>query len=53
MRKQGYEEDIIGQAVGSSVSVSEEVIAAREVYKTLYSKYKTEIEPLAKQVCEA
>ena len=53
MRKQGYEEDIIGQAAGSSVSVSEEVIAAREVYKTLYSKYKTEIEPLAKQVCEA
>ncbi|MEE0835275.1 MAG: preprotein translocase subunit SecA, partial [Clostridia bacterium] len=53
MRKQGYEEDIIGQAVGSSVSVPEEVLAAREVYKELYSKYKTEIEPLAKQVCES
>ena len=53
MRKQGYEEEIIGAAVGSSMSVSEEVLAAREVYRGLYDKFRAEIEPLAKQVCEA
>ncbi len=53
MRKQGYEEDIIGLAVGSSTNVSDEVLAAREVYKELFEKYKAEIAPLAKQVCEA
>ena len=50
MRKQGYEEEIIGAAVGSSMSVSEEVLAAREVYRGLYDKFRAEIEPLAKQV---
>lgn len=53
MRKQGYEEDIIGMAVGSSTNVSEEVLNAREVYKGLYAKYKEEIAPLAKKVCDA
>ena len=53
MRKQGYEEEIIGAAVGSSMSVSEEVLAAREVYRGLYDKFRAEIEPLAKRVCEA
>ncbi|MBQ4602720.1 MAG: preprotein translocase subunit SecA [Clostridia bacterium] len=53
MRKQGYEEDIIGAAVGSSTDVSEEVLAARVVYKELFKKYKEEIAPEAKKVCEA
>ena len=53
MRKQGYEEEIIGAAVGSSMSVSEEVLAAREVYRGLYDKFRAETEPLAKQVCVA
>ena len=53
MRKQGYEEDIIGLAVGSSTNVSEEVLAARVVYKDLFKKYKEEIAPEAKKVCEA
>ena len=35
------------------MSVSEEVLAAREVYRGLYDKFRAEIEPLAKQVCEA
>lgn len=52
MRKLGYEEEIIGQAVGSSMSVSDEALAAREVYRELYTKFKEEIEPLAKQVCD-
>ena len=53
MRKDGYDEDIIGLAVGSSQSVSEEVLAAREVYRKLYEKHKAEIAPEAKKVCEA
>ena len=53
MRKLGYDEEIIGQAVGSSMSVSDEALAAREVYRGLYTKFKDEIEPLAKQVCDA
>ncbi|MBE6686326.1 MAG: preprotein translocase subunit SecA [Ruminococcaceae bacterium] len=52
MKKQGYEEDIIGLAVGSSTNVSEEVLAARDVYKELFAKYKEEIAPEAKKVCE-
>ena len=53
MKKMGYEDDVIGLAIGSSLSVSEEVLAARVVYNGLYQKYKDEIAPLAKQVCEA
>ena len=53
MKKMEYDEDIIGLAVGSSTDVSEEVLAAREVYKELFEKFKTQIEPLAKQVREA
>ena len=53
MKKQGYEDEVIGLAVGSSLSVSDEVLAAREVYKALYQKYKEEIAPEAKEVCEA
>jgi len=53
MKKQGYEDDVIGLAVGSSLSVSDEVLAAREVYKALYRKYKEEIAPEAREVCEA
>ncbi|MBE6573793.1 MAG: preprotein translocase subunit SecA [Ruminococcaceae bacterium] len=52
MKKLGYEDDIIGLAVGSSVNVSEEVFAARDVYKELFEKYKEEIAPEAKKVCE-
>ena len=53
MKRLGYDEDTIGLAVGSSQSVSEEVLAAREVYRGLFARYKEEIAPLAKQVCEA
>ena len=53
MRKQGYEEEVIGRAVGTSLSVSDEILAAREVYRELYGKFKEEIAPLAKQVCDA
>ena len=53
MRRMEYDEDVIGLAVGTSTSVSEEVLAAREVYRELYKKHKEEIAPLAKQVCDA
>ena len=48
-----YDEETIGLAVGSSTSVSEEVLKAREVYKKLFAKHKMQIEPLATQVKEA
>jgi len=53
MRKLCYEEDVIGLAVGSSLSVSDEVLAAREVYKQLFAKYKEEIAPEAEEVRNA
>ncbi len=53
MRKLEYPEEIIVQATGSSTSVGEEVLAAREVYKTLYKKFKEEIEPDYQKVVEA
>ena len=53
MKKQGYEDEVIGLAVGSSLSVSDEVLAAREVYKALYRKFKEEIAPEAAEVIAA
>ena len=50
MREDGYEEEMIALATGSSQSVSEEVFEARKVYTELYEKYKTEIEPEAEKV---
>ncbi len=53
MRKEGYEEEVIMLATGSSQSVSEEVFAARAHYRELYDKYQAEIRPEAEKVCEA
>ena len=53
MRQQGYEEDVIALATGSSMSISEEAMAAREVYRELYKKYQEEIRPEAEKVREA
>ena len=53
MRKEGYDEDIIGQAVGTAETVSEEVLAARAVFKGLYEKYKEEIRPEYEAVVKA
>lgn len=53
MRRLEYDEDTIGLAVGSSLSVSDEVLAAREVYHELYDKYKAQIAPEWKGVCDA
>ena len=53
MRKEGYEEEMIMLATGSSQSVSEEVFAARDHFKELYDKYQAEIRPEAEKVCAA
>ncbi len=53
MRRDGYSEDVIGLAVGASLSVPPEVLAAREVYQKYYAEHKAEIEPLAAKVREA
>jgi len=53
MRKLGYEEVTIRSAIGSAYTEDEEILAARKVYRELFEKYKNEIAPLAKQVCEA
>ena len=47
-----YDEETIGLAVGSSVSVSEQVLKARAVYKEIYEKHKAVIAPLAEKVKE-
>ena len=48
-----YTEDMIGAAVGSSINVGEDVLAARRVFRELLEKHKAVIEPLASQVKEA
>jgi preprotein translocase subunit SecA len=53
MRRLEYDEDTIGLAVGSSLSVSDEVLEARKVYRELYEKYKQQIAPEAEKVREA
>ncbi len=50
MLKQGYEEDIVGLAIGTSLSVSDEVLEARKVFRELYEKYRVEIEPEAEKI---
>ena len=53
MRNRGYEEDVIALATGSSQSISEEAMAAREVFRELYKKYQEQIKPEAEKVCAA
>jgi len=53
MLKQGYDEDVVGLAVGSSLSVSDDVLEARKVFRALFEKYKKEIEPEAQKIREA
>ncbi len=53
MKRLEYDDEVIGLAVGSSVNVSEEVLAARSVYRELYEKYREEIAPEAEKIKEA
>jgi len=53
MRKQGYDEEMIGLAVGFSVTNDEEILAARKVYHELFDRFKAEIAPDYELVKEA
>ncbi len=53
MREDGYDEETIALATGSSQSVSEEVFLARDVFSQLYNQFKKEIEPEAEKVRDA
>ncbi len=53
MREDGYDEETVALATGSSQSVSEEIFEARKVFSDLYKKFKVEIEPEAEKVREA
>ncbi len=51
MRTMGYPEDVIVDATGTAVSVSEEAMQAREVFHDLFKKYREQIAPEAEKVC--
>ncbi len=53
MRDDGYDEETIALATGSSQSVSKEIFEARRIYSELYNQFKKEIEPEAEKVREA
>ena len=53
MRKEGYEENVIALATGSSQSVGEDIMAARAHYRELYKKYQEVIRPETEKVVEA
>ncbi len=53
MRKMEIDEELIAMATGSAKIDDEEVNKAREVFHTLYEKYKEEIAPEAEKVKEA
>ena len=42
MRQEGYEDDMIEAAVGHAENVSDEVLAAREKYRSLHAAFKKE-----------
>ena len=50
MRKMEIDEELIAMATGTAVIDDEEVIKAREIYRELFEKFKSEIAPEAEQV---
>ena len=53
MRKQGYEDDIINEAVGYADTEDDQILAARAVYKELYDKFSAEVKEKAVEVKKA
>ncbi len=45
MKRRGFEEEMIGAAMGSADTDDEEILAARKEYRELYGKYREEITP--------
>ena len=53
MRKMGFDEDVIVLATGTSMSVSDEILQARETFRSLYAKFKEQIQPDYEKVKQA
>ena len=53
MRKQGYEDDIINEAVAYADTEDEQILAARAVYEELYDKFSAEVKEKAVEVKKA
>ncbi len=53
MRSMEFSEEAIAQCAGSAATEDEEILEARRVFRELVEKYKKQIEPEAKKVCEA
>ncbi|MBQ4159956.1 MAG: preprotein translocase subunit SecA [Clostridia bacterium] len=53
MEKQGFSEELIAESTGFSETDNEEILNARETFKTLNAKYKEEIRPEAEAVAAA
>ena len=53
MRKQGYDEEMINAATAYFETGAEDILAARELYRELYKKFKEEIAPKAEEVRNA
>ncbi len=53
MKKQGYEDEMILEAIGFSETDDEEILQARKVYKELYDKFKEEISSDREKVVES
>ena len=53
MKSLGYDDEIIGDAAGSSYTENKQIIDARGVFKNLFNKYKEQIQPEYEAVCKA
>ncbi len=53
LRKKGYEEDIINEAIGFADTDNEEILAARAVYRELYAQFDAKVKEAAVGVREA
>ena len=53
LRSKGFSEEAIAACAGSAETDNEEILEARELFRELVKKYKMEIAPEAKKVCEA
>ncbi len=53
MKKLGFEDNIINEAISYAETTDEEIIAARKQYKELFDKYSDEIKEKADKVREA
>ena len=53
MRTEGFEEELIASATGSSETTDENILNARATFSKYYEQYKEEIRPMAEKVREA